>query len=108
MDTPARQLEAGQQQGGAYPCICGVKDVTFGDIGLFNAKPPYLTTAQRLQVLEYTTTWRESAKEGNLAPFETMKVCMIKHKLYQLYPWSIYPGLKGQYAGRKLHLSAQG
>ena len=81
-DTPARQLEAGQQLGGAYPCICGIKDVLFGDIGLFNKKPPYMSSEQRLKVLELTNTWRSSAASGNLAPFEAMRVWIIS-----LYYW---------------------
>ena len=73
-DTPARQLEAGQQRGGAYPCVCGITDVLFGDSKMFNTRAPFTSVEQRLKLLELTSTWRDAAKLGNLSPFETMKV----------------------------------
>lgn len=54
--------------------FCGVKDVVFGDINKFNAKPPFRSQEERIKKLEETDTWRKSAAEGNIAPFDSMRV----------------------------------
>ena len=59
---------------GTYPCFCGSIDKAFGDQCLFNLPGPFNTIAERVQVLDKTDTWRVSARNGNIAPFDTMKV----------------------------------
>ena len=59
---------------GTYPCFCGSIDKAFGDQCLFNSTGPFNTIAECVQLLDKTDIWRVSTRNGNIAPFDTMKV----------------------------------
>ena len=60
---------------GKYPCICGASDDMFKDRARFNAKMPFASLTERTDHLHLTETWTKALDSGNLAPFESMKVC---------------------------------
>lgn len=41
---------------------------------MFNMAAEFSSIEQRLSILKITDSWHKSAEEGNLAPFDTMKV----------------------------------
>ena len=41
---------------------------------MFNALAPYVSMQERIDEMHKTETWQKSISEGNLAPFESMKV----------------------------------
>lgn len=64
-DGPARQIEAGQQHGGNYPCICGVKAAQHGN--LINCYHQEVLDGHNTIALSINSL--EKTHHGNINPF---------------------------------------
>lgn len=65
---------------GKYPCPCGVRDEVFRNSALFNQKGPFDSLESRLKMVNETRTWKDGAKEGNIAVFENLKVRCFEYR----------------------------
>lgn len=70
-DGPARQFEAGQQRGGNYPCICGVKAAQHGN--LVNWYHQEVFDMDGRNKISLSINSLEKLHHGNTNPFQNLK-----------------------------------
>ena len=51
-----------------------LKNTRFRNKAMFNMAAEFSSIEQRLSILRITESWHKSEEEGNLVPFDTMKV----------------------------------